>query len=66
MRVKPTDLNLVLPPMRKATIIAEANMALEALERIEDQIRHWMSMPIQNEQTKLMIDELLFLRNGKI
>ena len=66
MRVMPTDLNMVLPPMKKKTILAKANLALEAYERIEDQIRHWMSMPIQNAQTKLMIDELLFLRNGKV
>ena len=66
MRVMPTDLNIILSPMKKKTILAEANLALEAYERIEDQLRHWTSMPIHNAQTKLMIDELLFLRNGKI
>jgi len=66
MRIKPSDLNTTLPPMRKAQLIAEVNTALEALDRLNDQIRIWDMKDISDIYTKVMQDELKFLKSGRV
>ena len=37
MRIKPSELNVVMPPMEKARLIAKVNEALEVEERLNQQ-----------------------------
>ena len=66
MRLKPSDLNTTMPPMRKAQLIAEVNTALEALDRLDDQIRIWDMKDVSDIHIKVMQDELEFIKRGRI
>ena len=69
MRIKPTDLNIILPPMEKARIIAEAKEAFEVKERVDEQYKHWTlptSKGVSLYIVGLMIDELTYIKKGKV
>ena len=69
MRIKPTDLNIVMPPMEKARLIAEANEAFEVKERVDEQYIHWTlpaSKGVSLYIVGLMIDELTYIKKGKV
>lgn len=66
MRLKPSDLNAFMPPMRQAQIIAEVNDALETADRLDSQIKIWSIKDISDIYTKVMQDELEFLKEGKV
>jgi len=67
MRIKPSELNMTMPPMRKAQLIAEVNTALEVLERVDEQLIHWSKTSNPNLMlVNLMVDELLYIKKGKL
>lgn len=58
-----------MPPMEKAKLIATANEAFEAFERVEQQLIHWskpMSKGVSLQIVNLMVDELLYIKKGKV
>ena len=55
-----------MSPMRKSQIIDEVNSALETLDRLDDQIRIWNMKDISDIYTKVMQDELEFLKSGRV
>ena len=57
---------MTMSPMRKSQIIAEVNSALETLDRLDDQIRIWNMKDISDIYTKVMQDELEFLKSGRV
>lgn len=65
MRIKPSDLNVVMPPMEKARLIAKVNEALEVEERLDQQTAHWLRKDISDIYTKVMQDELRFIKKGR-
>ena len=66
MRIKPSDLNVVMPPMRKSQIIAEANNALEISDRLDDRILFWLRPKTTNlMMINLVQDEFEFIKRGK-
>ncbi len=68
MRIKPTDLNIVMPPMEKAKLIAQVNEALEQQERLDQQFIHWTapaSKGVSLYIVNLMIDELTYIKKGR-
>lgn len=66
MRVKRSDLNIFMPPMRQTQMLVEINNALEKADRLDDQIKLWNMKPISNLYTKIVQDELHFLKEGKL
>jgi len=66
MRIKPSDLNVVMPPMEKARLIAKVNEALEVEERLNQQTDHWSRKDISDIHTKVMQDELRFIKKGRV
>jgi len=65
MRLSDKDLNAFMPVMRRKKILKEINNALEAIDRIESQIKIWNIKP-NNTYTTVMRDELKYLKEGKI
>jgi len=66
MRIKPSDLNVVMPPMRKAQIIAEANHALEIADRLDDRILFWLRPKTTNlMMINLVQNEFEFIKKGE-
>ena len=66
MRIKPSDLNVVMPPMRKSQIIAEANNALEIADRLNDRILFWLRPKTTNlMMINLVQEEFEFIKKGK-
>ncbi len=66
MRLKPSDLNVVMPPMRKAQILAEVNNALEIADRLDDRILFWLRPKTTNlMMIGLVTDEFEFIKRGK-
>ena len=66
MRIKPSDLNTTMPPMRQAQLIAEVNTALAALDRLDDPISLWDLKHVSDIHIKVMQDELQFIKKGRI
>ncbi len=69
MRIKPTDLNIVMPPMEKARLIAQVNEALEQQERLDQQFIHWTEPQSKGVSLYIvgpMIDELTYIKKGKV
>ena len=66
MKLKRSDLNIIMPPMEKARIIAKVNTALEVDERVDQQIDHWSQKDISDIHTKIMQDELQFIKKGRV
>ncbi len=66
MRLIPNDLKYNLPPMKKAQILAEVNNALEIVDRLNTQIKIWSIKDISDIYTKVMQDELKFLKEGRV
>ncbi len=64
--LKPKDLNIIMPPMEKARMIAKVNEALEVEERLDKQIDHWSRKDISDIYTKVMQDELQFIKKGRV
>jgi len=64
--IKDSDFNINVPYAWKKRKLKEANKALQALWRIELQIAHWMRMPDSNIYKRQMLDELHYLRDGKV
>lgn len=65
MRIKPSDLNVVMPPMRKSQIIAEANNALEIADRLDDRILFWLRPKTTNlMMISLVQEEFEFIKKG--
>lgn len=65
MRLADKDLNAFTPVMRRKKILEEVNNALEAMDRINNQIKIWDIKP-SNIYTTVMRDELKYLKKGKI
>jgi len=66
MRIKPSDLNVIIPPMRKAQLIAEVNSALEISDRLDDRILFWLRPKTNNLMIiNLIRDEFEFIKKGK-
>jgi len=64
--IKDSDFNINVPYAWKKRKLKEANEALQALWRIDLQIEHWMKMPDSNIYKRQMLDELYYLRDGKV
>ncbi len=64
--IKDSDFNINVPYAWKKRKLKEANKALQALWRIDQQIEHWIKMPDSNIYKRQMLDELIFLRDGKV
>ncbi len=66
IKMKGSDLNTFMPPMRQAQLLVEVNSALETMVRIDQQIEHWKRMPDTNMYKIQMLDELQFLKKGRV
>ena len=66
MRLKDSDLNVFMPKIQRDRILKEVNDALEKADRLDDQIRIWSTKDISDLHTKIMQDELQFLKEGKV
>jgi len=65
MRLADRDLNAFYPPSKRTKILKECNETLEMRDRLNGQIKIWSLKP-HTMQQKLTLDELVFIREGKI
>lgn len=67
MRIKPSDLKMTMPPMEKAKLLAEANNALEIVDRLNDRILFWLRPKTTNlMMIDLVQNEFEFIKKGEI
>jgi len=66
MRIKDADLNAFMPKMQRDKLIREINKALETMDRIDNQIKIWSLKSISDIHTKIMQDELHYLKEGRV
>ena len=59
-------LNLNIPYAWKKRKMKEGNIAIERSIRIEQQIIHWEKIPDDNIFKRLVLDELYYLKDGKV
>jgi hypothetical protein len=64
--LKESDFNVTLPQAWKTRKLKDANNALDIEARLILQIDHWSKIPDDNIFKKVILDELLFLRDGKV
>jgi len=64
--LKDNDFNVSVPYAWKKRKMKEANKAIDMSLRIEQQIMHWEGLPDDNIFKAIVLDELYFLRDGKI
>ncbi len=64
--IKESDFAMHIPAVWKKRKLKDANEALLAKWRIDDQIIHWERIPDDNIYKRIILDELYFLRDGKV
>ena len=64
--LKDSDFNINTPYALKKRMIKDANEAMDARARIDLQIVHWERIPDDNIFKMIVLDELYYLRDGKV
>jgi len=63
---KDQDFNISIPYEWKKRKMKEGNIAIERSLRIEQQIIHWEKVPDSTMFKRVVLDELYYLKDGKV
>ncbi len=63
---KDQDFNISIPYEWKKRKMKEGNIAIERSLRIEQQIIHWEKVPDKTMFKRVVLDELYYLKDGKV
>ncbi len=64
--LKESDFSVNVPYVWKKRKLKDANEALQTRFRVEQQIIHWERIPEDNIFRQVILDELYFLRDGRV
>jgi len=68
MRLANRDLNPLHTPAHRRKILKDANDAIDIEYRLDQRIKHWIGITVDNSliSTKILLDELYYLKKGRI
>jgi len=68
MRLTNRDMNPSYLPAHRRKILKEANDAIDIEYRLDQRIKHWIGITADNSliNTKILLDELYYLKKGRI
>jgi hypothetical protein len=64
--LKDSDFNISIPYAWKRRKIDDANRAMDVENRVILQIAHWEAMPDDTPNKFMVLDELYYLKDGKV